>query len=107
FDSLGLDGPDAGALRLLDADTLAGITTVFANNVALRRAHRHGCFAGDVLFFEATEGKPPEAAGQEAWAAHVAGRVHGHRVRTTHGAMTAPEPLAEIATVLAKHLAGE
>ena len=99
--------PGTLRLLLLDADTLSAVGEVFANNVVLRRAHRHRRFAGDLLFFEATEGKPPGAAGPEAWAPHVGGRLHSHRVRTTHAAMTAPEPLAEIATVLAKHLPGE
>ncbi|BFU45410.1 amino acid adenylation domain-containing protein [Krasilnikovia sp. MM14-A1004] len=96
-----------GPLAGLPAATLAGLPTVFAGNGALAAAHRPGRFDGDVLFFQATEGRRPGAPTPDAWRRYVGGRLQVHPVAARHGELTQPAPIAAIGEVIAAHLADQ
>ncbi|MEU6076620.1 amino acid adenylation domain-containing protein [Micromonospora sp. NPDC047074] len=55
---------------------------------------------GDVLVFEATDGKTPDWPGPESWAPHVDGRIDVHRLDCTHDGMLAAGPLARVGALI-------
>ncbi|MFE7214677.1 amino acid adenylation domain-containing protein [Streptomyces sp. NPDC057611] len=93
-----------GVLGSLEERHVAALYEVFENNSRLARCHIPGTYVGDVLFFEATLGKPEHAPGPDIWARFVEGSIDSHAVRSTHDDMTQPEPLAEIGRILAARL---
>ncbi|MFD7235848.1 amino acid adenylation domain-containing protein [Streptomyces syringium] len=104
------DGPRAGAngtqspLAGLEEETLQAMYTTFRNEAGIGGEPPARPYDGDLLFFTAgrDERLPGSLAAQ--WEPYVAGRVHNHPVDCHHLEMTAPGPLAEIASVLEKHL---
>ncbi|MEU8784355.1 amino acid adenylation domain-containing protein, partial [Streptomyces sp. NPDC048637] len=102
FDSLGHQADDAtGPLALLGEQGLAAMVRVFARNSRLESGFAPRPFRGDVLFFEATEGRAPGMQRPQAWRPHVTGRIAVTPVRGAHGELTRPEQLAQIGPVLA------
>ncbi|MFB6534600.1 amino acid adenylation domain-containing protein [Streptomyces noursei] len=107
FASLGrhpdADDP-AGPLALLGERGTAAMLRVFAHHGDLQDGFVPGTFTGDVLLFEATEGKSADAPRPDDWRPHVTGRIAVTPVRGTHGELTRPEQLAQIGPVLADWL---
>ncbi|WP_259371090.1 non-ribosomal peptide synthetase [Streptomyces sp. SCUT-3] len=99
-------GREDGVLGSLEERHVAALYEVFENNSRLARRHLPGKYAGDLLFFEATEGKPADAPGPQVWGSFVGGRIESHPVACLHDDMTRTEPLAVIGRVLAARLDG-
>ncbi|MGW0534029.1 non-ribosomal peptide synthetase [Streptomyces sp. NPDC003032] len=81
----------------------ATLGDVFAHHLTLSCAGPPTYYAGRVLFFHATAGKTDEAPTPDAWLPHVAD-LEPHAIDCRHGDMTAPGPIARIASVLDAHL---
>ncbi|MCF3103761.1 amino acid adenylation domain-containing protein [Streptomyces roseoverticillatus] len=109
FASLG-HRPDAadpdGPLALLGERGLAAMLRVFAHHGALQSGFVPRAFQGDVLLFEATEGKAAGSPRPGAWRPYVTGRIDVTPVKGEHGELTRPDRLAQIGPVLADRLAG-
>ncbi|MFD4636236.1 amino acid adenylation domain-containing protein [Lentzea sp. NPDC058436] len=90
---------------VLGARAVAALPAVFAHNRRLSDTHVPTTpYRGDALFFQATEGRTDSSPHPDAWTPHITGTLHLHPVATTHGDMTGPAPMAEIATAIAEHL---
>ncbi|MET9230144.1 amino acid adenylation domain-containing protein [Lentzea sp. NPDC003310] len=90
---------------VLGARAVAALPAVFAHNRHLSDTHVPTTpYRGDALFFLATEGRTDSSPHPDAWAPHLTGTLHLHPVATTHGAMTHPAPMSEIAATIADHL---
>ncbi|MBC6447458.1 amino acid adenylation domain-containing protein [Actinokineospora xionganensis] len=85
----------------LDADRLARVERVAANNARLADAFVPQVYAGDVRYFQATAGRGPDAPEVSGWASAVDGRIEVHPIDCSHDEMTQPGPLARIAEFLA------
>ncbi|MYT28603.1 MULTISPECIES: non-ribosomal peptide synthetase [unclassified Streptomyces] len=107
FASLGgqpdADDP-AGPLALLGERGTAAMLRVFAHHGGLQGGFVPRTFRGDVLLFEATEGKSADAPRPDDWRPHVTGRVAVTPVRGAHGELTRPDRLAQIGPILADWL---
>ncbi|MFF4214961.1 amino acid adenylation domain-containing protein [Streptomyces nondiastaticus] len=110
FASLG-HRPDAadpdGPLALLGERGLAAMLRAFAHHGALQIGFVPRVFQGDVLLFEATEGKAAGSPRPGAWQPYVTGRIDVTPVKGEHGELTCPDRLAQIGPVLADRLAGQ
>ncbi|WP_329791134.1 amino acid adenylation domain-containing protein [Lentzea sp. DG1S-22] len=92
---------------VLGARAVAALPAVFAHNRHLSDTHTPTIpYRGDALFFLATEGRTDSSPHPDAWTPHLTGTLHVHPVATTHGDMTHPVPMAEIAGTIAGHLTG-
>jgi pristinamycin I synthase-3/4 len=89
----------AGDGLLAGLDT-AALPEVFASNINLHNGHRPPVLDADVHLFQALHGKAPTDPGPDTWHDHVTGELLVHPVASTHGGLTAPEPLAAIGAVL-------
>ncbi|MGW6447415.1 amino acid adenylation domain-containing protein [Lentzea sp. NPDC055074] len=85
----------------------AALPEVFAANVNLHNRHRPSPLAAGAHIFEATQGKSPDDPTPASWLPHLSGHVEVHQVHSTHGGLTAPQPLASIGAVLSAHLSRE
>nr|WP_079145896.1 non-ribosomal peptide synthetase [Streptomyces lydicus] len=107
FASLGgrpdADDP-AGPLALLGARGTAAVLKVFAHHGDLQSGFVPRTFRGEVLLFEATEGKAADAPRPDHWRPYVTGPVEVTPVRGAHGELTRPDQLAQIGPVLAAWL---
>ncbi|MFI6770441.1 amino acid adenylation domain-containing protein [Streptomyces sp. NPDC050355] len=83
---------------------LAAFKEVLVNSLKLAPTFVESVFHGDLLFFNATQGKPAHAPSGEAWRRLVTGRIENRDIACTHNAMTQPAPLAGIGRELAAHL---
>ncbi|MEV8532241.1 amino acid adenylation domain-containing protein [Streptomyces sp. NPDC051211] len=92
--------PLAGAT----SEQLTNLARGFVRNARLMREFTPRQFDGDLLFFTATADKAPDDPTAGDWAAHVTGEVRDHPVDCEHGAMTRPQPIARIGSVLAAEL---
>ncbi|GAA0263883.1 hypothetical protein GCM10010492_76160 [Saccharothrix mutabilis subsp. mutabilis] len=97
-------GDDEVAALVGDLDQLPVVRGAFARNSALGAAWTPRRFDGEVLLFEATEGKTPDWPGPQSWESHVDGMAV-HRLVTTHNGMVTARALAWVGAVLA--LSGE
>ncbi|MFF2045169.1 amino acid adenylation domain-containing protein [Kitasatospora sp. NPDC058170] len=105
--SLGHDPADArgpAELAALLGEAADVLPEVFERNGKLMAEHRPDRYRGDAVFFGATLDKPADWPYEEAWRPYLDGRIEHHRIACDHGAMTQPEPLARIASVLAQKL---
>ncbi|HWM06545.1 MAG TPA: amino acid adenylation domain-containing protein [Actinophytocola sp.] len=89
----------------LDADRLGPVHRAFAHNSRIGAAWTPRRFPGDVLLFEATEGRPTGWPRPASWASHVAGQVHVLPLDCTHEDMTGAATLAHVGSVLAERSA--
>ncbi|GHH43110.1 non-ribosomal peptide synthetase [Lentzea cavernae] len=90
---------------VLGARAVDALPAVFAHNRHLSDTHTPTTpYRGDALFFLATEGRTESSPHPGAWSPHITGTLHLHLVPTTHGDMTRPVPMAEIAGTIAGHL---
>ncbi|GLZ32188.1 hypothetical protein Lesp02_43760 [Lentzea sp. NBRC 105346] len=88
------------AFAAFDVDLLARVERVAANNVRLADEFVPQTYPGDLLFFQATAGRGPDAPEVSDWKSTVDGRIEAHQIDCTHDEMTQPKPLARIAEVL-------
>jgi len=97
-------GGTTNPLAGFDERTLTALYRSFANNSEISIAHTPGKFTGNVLLFEATEGKTGGWPSVPSWEAHIAGDIELHRVAATHNGMTAPGPSALVGARLSAAL---
>ncbi|MFB6891575.1 amino acid adenylation domain-containing protein [Kitasatospora sp. NPDC056327] len=91
------------SLAGLDEPVLRAIYGIYRNEAGIGAEPPRAAFDGDLLFF--TAGAEAGAAGLAGlWTPFVRGRVENHEIDCEHLAMADPEPLAEIAAVVEKHL---
>ncbi|UBI40987.1 amino acid adenylation domain-containing protein [Streptomyces mobaraensis] len=90
----------------MDGATAASMIGLSLANKRLMNEHRPPVFRGDAFFF--TAGEEDDAAGDPAaaFAPYVDGPLHRHVIACTHREMGRPAALAEIAGLVAPHLAG-
>ncbi|NUT92869.1 MAG: AMP-binding protein, partial [Saccharothrix sp.] len=98
------DDEVADLLGDLEVAEFALVRKAFARNSALGFDWTPRRFAGQVLLFEATEGKTPDWPGPATWESFVDG-LAVHRLVTTHNGMVTARALAWVGAVLA--LSGE
>jgi enterobactin synthetase component F len=91
----------AAALGDLDAEQVSLVYRAFTHHSRIGAEWTPRRVAGDVLLFEATEGKTPDWPGPDTWSSHVDGRVEVHRIACTHNEMTSALPLASIGDTIA------
>ncbi|TCU97131.1 non-ribosomal peptide synthetase [Paracandidimonas soli] len=88
--------------ELPDAQLDGVIGTVDANNRMVRK-HRHGAFAGDVLYFRAALDHQGQNLFAHHWAPYVR-EIEEHAVASLHAHLTGLAALAQIMPVLNAHL---
>jgi nonribosomal peptide synthetase DhbF len=93
------------ALKELTEDYIRGVIQNTRDNQRMAQRTTPGHFAGDILYFHATEGALPQEAAIQQWSPYLTGRLHIHPVTSTHDDMTQPEPLRQVGAVLAAVLA--
>ncbi|MFE7581237.1 amino acid adenylation domain-containing protein [Streptomyces gardneri] len=93
-----------GPLARFDGPALAALAEVFSSNVRLRHEFVPERFDGDLLFFAATEGRTGRRQRPDDWRPYLAGRLDVHELPFTHGDMTRPEALAQMADALIDRL---
>jgi nonribosomal peptide synthetase DhbF len=93
------------ALADLAERHLTGLVDVLVNNDRLSREPVRGRFAGDLLYFAATLGRPAHTSPADGWRPYVDGQIVVHDIRCGHDEMTRPGPLARIGGILADRLA--
>jgi pimeloyl-ACP methyl ester carboxylesterase len=90
---------DGGGLLAELGPRLSTPPDVFAANVYLHNGHRPSLLDSDVDVFHTTADKSPTDPLPASWRPHVTGHLNVHELPVTHGTMTRPEPLAEIAAL--------
>ncbi|MFF9629284.1 amino acid adenylation domain-containing protein [Streptomyces fradiae] len=95
---------DTGALTSLTEPQIVALLRTMAHNRRIVRAYEPGRYAGDLLFFLATEARVEDAPTPDVWRAHIGGELRWHPVEAAHITMAHPEPLAEIGRVVAEEL---
>ncbi|MDH6136270.1 amino acid adenylation domain-containing protein [Kitasatospora sp. MAA4] len=75
---------------------------VFTDNHRLLNEHVPGRYQGEAVFFGATSDKPADWPYEEAWRPYLTGRIESHRLACDHGAMTQPDQIGLIGSVLAE-----
>jgi thioesterase domain-containing protein len=107
LESLGIREWKRSPLADLGEAGTAAMARVFAANVAAAVRFTPARFDGDVLFFKATAGRPQDLLEpKDAWRRFVAGEIDERLIDCAHGEMTKPQPLAEIATAVARAIDG-
>ncbi|MFD5086391.1 non-ribosomal peptide synthase/polyketide synthase [Kitasatospora sp. NPDC058406] len=91
-------------LAELTPGQLVDLARGFVRNLDLASRFTPRRFDGDLLFFTATADKSADDPTAHDWAAHITGTVHDHPVDCEHGAMTRPQPIGRIGSVLAAEL---
>jgi thioesterase domain-containing protein len=90
-----------GPLAEFGEAELEALPAVFAANGELAMAYEPEVFRGDVLFFQATEGRSAASPSPTDWRPFVTGEVTVHPVGCRHGEMTRPGPIGGIGRVMA------
>ena len=93
-----------GDLTELDESRTSAVVRTLRHTSALMCAHRPQPFDGDAVFFTATRGRSAGAPDAGSWQPFVRGRLEQHAIGCAHDEMMQPEPLAEVAAVLAAAL---
>jgi amino acid adenylation domain-containing protein/FkbM family methyltransferase len=94
------------ALAGLDEKGLDNVVAVFRDNLRLMTTLTPAALDADIVFFTATEQRPPDRPTHQAWQPHVTGRIDNHDVAAAHHEMTRPSALDVIGRVLAQRLHG-
>ena len=93
-----------GALAGLDEKTVAALIDVTLNNGRMLYRYNPGSFAGDLLLFQAGRGPTGDEESAERWRPYVSGRIVRQVLDFTHGSMTTPEALAQIAPLISERM---
>nr|WP_208298494.1 non-ribosomal peptide synthetase [Streptomyces sp. BK208] len=89
--------------RVLENSALA-----LMNHVAILQKFTSPHYAGDAVFFHATQNPHDLYAGDAGhWAPHIGGTVDSYDIETGHPQMCDPGPAAEIARIINRKLAGD
>jgi thioesterase domain-containing protein len=86
---------------------LSEIQKVNANNIRLLREFTPAAYAGDLLLFVATEGRPdsaPAAGAPDAWAPYILGRTETVQIKSDHDGMMKSKSLTEIGRLISEKL---
>lgn len=96
--------PDGTLAGLADLE-VASLVRVFTDMRRLFADDTLEVFRGDIVLFTATADKPAGSPyTPELWRAYVTGDIDVHPVDCVHGAMTQPEPLTLIGSILNERL---
>ena len=88
----------------LDEKTVAALIDVTLNNGRMLYRYNPGSFAGDLLLFQAGRGPTGDEESAERWRPYVSGRIVRQVLDFTHGSMTTPEALAQIAPLISERM---
>ncbi|SNR95020.1 nonribosomal peptide synthetase DhbF, partial [Streptosporangium subroseum] len=91
---------------VLEEDHIRAFAQTIKDNLRLFQRSTPGVFEGDIHHFPATEGRVPEEGVMAQWRPFFTGSLHTYPVNSTHSDMTRPEPLRQVAAVLADLLGG-
>jgi nonribosomal peptide synthetase DhbF len=87
----------------LEAEHAERFLRIAKHDALLARDFRPGLFEGDLLLFRAS-GEHEEISSNEAWAAHVTGRIEVYGIDCRHREMTQPGPITAIGRLLEQYL---
>lgn len=98
-------GSTLAAVGAGDPDVLNRLVDTSIQSMLLYRGlqYQHPNFAGDVLYFLATE-RSPKAPDWRLWEPYISGMLNVVEVASNHNGMSRPLPLAHIGRTLAAHL---
>ncbi|KAA8886071.1 amino acid adenylation domain-containing protein [Nocardia colli] len=99
-----------GPFAALTVEHLERLYAGYTNGTLLAHGFRPRVFDGDVLFFTAAADEINRADPERraaAWQPFVTGAIDDHELPCRHSAMTAPESLAAIGSVLRRRLDGD
>jgi thioesterase domain-containing protein/acyl carrier protein len=96
---------DGGPFTSFDDNTLAAMYDVYANNVDISDRARLGTFRGDVVLFQATQRRAPDAPTAEHWRPYISGKLEVHDMACDHNAVLDPPGVAQIAHTISDRLA--
>ncbi|MFE2961051.1 non-ribosomal peptide synthetase [Nocardia tengchongensis] len=88
----------------MSPDELRAIIEAALHSIVLAVNHRAEAYAGDLLYFAATDGTD-HPGGASTWTEAVAGHIDIHPIPATHWQMTSPAALEAIAAVIEQRLA--
>lgn len=95
---------EPGLLQGIDASTADAVIRVFGTNRDLLRGHEPSHYPGDAVLVVAGSDVDPARPAPNSWAPYIGGELDVRTVAASHGTMTRPGPLAEIAAVLAEKM---
>ncbi|MBC7302476.1 MAG: hypothetical protein H5T78_16230 [Nocardia sp.] len=87
----------------LTAEQLTSLHEAYADGVRLSHGYRPDLFAGDLLYFCATQGMTA-VLDVEMWRPYVTGRLIEHPVAATHAQLTNADVVARIGPIIDRHL---
>ncbi|WP_306359963.1 non-ribosomal peptide synthetase [Nocardia sp. CC227C] len=99
-----------GPLGALDSDRVERLYAGYLAGTAMGHRYRPGAYAGDLVYFTATEQVSPEAGaaipdgGVDPWQRVVGGAVHEHLTACSHVDMGSPRALGEIGPIVRSYL---
>jgi hypothetical protein len=88
---------------IIDSELLERLTTVYNDVGRAGLGHSFPTADVDAVCFTATVDRKP-GFGPEGWEHWIIGEITNHDIEANHAGMTAPEPLAHIARLLADYL---
>ncbi|CAM3620180.1 non-ribosomal peptide synthetase [Smaragdicoccus niigatensis] len=91
---------------IIDSELLERLTTVYNDVGRAGLGHSFPTADVDAVCFTATVDRKP-GFGPEGWEHWIIGEITNHDIEANHAGMTAPEPLAHIARLLAEYLHAE
>jgi amino acid adenylation domain-containing protein len=94
--------PDAEAHPTLGEKQITALTAVLSHSAALLPTYTESVFAGDLLYFRATQAD--HVAVGDAWRSRITGEVISHDIACTHHTITQAGPMAVIGRLIAEHL---
>jgi thioesterase domain-containing protein/SAM-dependent methyltransferase/acyl carrier protein len=84
---------------------LDDMSKVGANNIRMMATFESPVYCGDLLYFNATVGKPEGASYGPEWRPYVLGSIEEHEVEASHHDLQMPRPAGRIMEVIARRLA--
>ncbi len=93
------------ALATVDERMAEASMRVLQNNVGIGAQHIHGRVTTNMLIFTATNGGE-YVIDPEVWAPYIEGRIHHHRITSSHHALMQPDSLRQLGPELAAELRG-
>ncbi|MEV7315227.1 amino acid adenylation domain-containing protein [Streptomyces microflavus] len=91
-------------LGALEPATIDAMVDNFAGQARLMRAYTPRTFHGPLLFFTATEGRPPGTFGLPLWEPYITGPVENHDVPCAHAQLMQPAAREQIGTTVSAAL---
>ena len=91
-------------LAHLTDHTLSRIVDIVPNHARMMRAHEHGRYEGDALFFTAAAPRAEDWLTRAAWRPHISGAIVNHDLDCTHPQLMRDQHLDKVASILAARL---